>query len=70
MTYKEMANEFGCQVRIGKYGFKFGGRALIDGIFGHHIVQIFPLDGVILKGEDMTRAIMLDDELGLGNGKD
>ena len=51
--YKELAKEFSCQLRFGKYGIKFINRDPIGKVY--KLVQIIPLTGWITNPKEVER---------------
>lgn len=51
--YKQLAKEFGCHLRLGKYGVKF----FPDTLGRFKLFSIYPLDGWITAPKEVERII-------------
>lgn len=54
--YATLAKEFGCQIRFGTYGVKFGRRDIPDGK-SWKFIQVIPLTGWITEPKEVERII-------------
>lgn len=53
--YTNLAKEFGCRFRIGRFGIKFLTRKPSGGL--NKLVAVIPLDGWILDPEEVAKEI-------------